>query len=243
MGRENLLPYASATFNAFGPRNALFEATNAQAGSAIDWVNDSCKRVNLQNGGWGIAVHDAATRNECTEAEAERLVRSFLSAGVDTTVNGIGNMLYAFSQHPAQWQALRANPSLVKSAFEESLRWLSTVQTFFRTTTCNVEAEGYQLPAGSKVLLFLAAANRDSRKWSDADEFLIDRPLGGHVGFGSGIHACVGQMVARLEAEVLLSTLVRRVKSIRPAGAAVRRLNNTLLAFSSIPVEIESSAA
>jgi cytochrome P450 len=243
MGRENLLPYASATFNAFGPRNALFEATNAQAGSAIDWVNDSCKRVNLQNGGWGIAVHDAATRNECTEAEAERLVRSFLSAGVDTTVNGIGNMLYAFSQHPAQWQALRANPSLVKSAFEESLRWLSTVQTFFRTTTCNVEAEGYQLPAGSKVLLFLAAANRDSRKWSDADEFIIDRPLGGHVGFGSGIHACVGQMVARLEAEVLLSTLVRRVKSIRPAGAAVRRLNNTLLAFSSIPVEIESSAA
>jgi 4-methoxybenzoate monooxygenase (O-demethylating) len=238
-GRENLLPYASATFNAFGPRNALFENTFAAAGKAIEWVGDSCKRSNLQPGGWGVAVHEAADRGECTEAEAERLVRSFLSAGVDTTVNGIGNMLYAFTQHPEQWQALRANPSLAKKAFEESLRWLSTVQTFFRTTTRDIEVEGCQLPAGSKVLLFLAAANRDPQKWPDADRFKIDRLLGGHVGFGSGIHACLGQMVARLEGELILTALIRRIKSIRPTGPAVRRLNNTLLAFASVPVEIE----
>ena len=238
-GRENLLPYASATFNAFGPRNELFEATNAVTGKSIHWVAESCKRSNLQEGGWGMAVHEAADRGECTEAEAERLVRSFLSAGVDTTVNGIGNMLYAFAQHPEQWQALRANPSLVKKAFEESLRWLSTVQTFFRTTTRAIDVEGYRLPEGSKVLLFLAAANRDPQKWVDAADFKIDRTLGGHVGFGSGIHACLGQMVARLEGELVLSALVRRIKSIRPAGPAVRRLNNTLLAFANVPVEIE----
>jgi 4-methoxybenzoate monooxygenase (O-demethylating) len=238
-GRENLLPYASATFNAFGPRNDLFEATQVAAGKAIEWVTESCKRSNLQVGGWGMAVHEAAARGECTEAEAERLVRSFLTAGVDTTVNGIGNMLYAFAQHPEQWDVLRANPSLVKKAFEESLRWLSTVQTFFRTTTRAVDVEGYRLPEGSKVLLFLAAANRDPQKWPDADGFKIDRPLSGHVGFGNGIHACLGQMVARLEGEVVLSALVRRIKSLRPVGPAVRRLNNTLLAFASVPVEIE----
>jgi cytochrome P450 len=238
-GRENLLPYASATFNAFGPRNALFEATHVAAGTSIEWVAESCKRSNLQEGGWGMAVHEAAERGECTEAEAERLVRSFLSAGVDTTVNGIGNMLYAFAQHPEQWQTLRANPSLAKKAFEESLRWLSTVQTFFRTTTRAIDVAGYRLPEGSKVLLFLAAANRDPQKWRDANDFKIDRPLGGHVGFGSGIHACLGQMVARLEGELVLNALVRRIKSITPTGPAVRRLNNTLLAFASVPVELE----
>jgi len=240
-GRDNLLPYAAATFNAFGPRNELFETTNAAAGKSIQWVTESCRRSNLQDGGWGMAVHEAADRRECSEAEAERLVRSFLSAGVDTTVNGIGNMLYAFAQHPGQWQRLRANPSLAKKAFEESLRWLSAVQTFFRTTTRTIDVEGFRLPEGSKVLLFLAAANRDPQKWSDAGEFRIDRPLSGHVGFGSGIHACLGQMVARLEGELVLSALVRRIKSIRPAEPAVRRLNNTLLAFASVPVEIESS--
>ena len=97
------------------------------------------------------------------------------------------------------------------------------------------------MPEGSKVLLFLAAANRDPDKWAGADGFKIDRPLGGHVGFGSGIHACLGQMVARLEGELVLSALVRRIKSIRPAGPAVRRLNNTLLAFESVPLEIEPS--
>jgi 4-methoxybenzoate monooxygenase (O-demethylating) len=237
-GRENLLPYASATFNAFGPRNELFEASNATAAKSIQWVAESCKRANLQAGGWGMAVHEAADRGECTEAEAERLVRSFLSAGVDTTVNGIGNMLYAFSQYPEQWELLRANPSLAKKAFEESLRWLSTVQTFFRTTTRTVEVDGCQLPEGSKVLLFLAAANRDPRKYVDASDFKIDRPLGGHVGFGSGIHACLGQMVARLEGELVLSALLRKVEAIRPSASATRRMNNTLLAFSSIPVEL-----
>lgn len=240
-GRENLLPYASATFNAFGPRNDIFHATNKTAGPAIEWVNESCKRSNLRDGGWGIAVHEASDRGECTEAEAERLVRSFLSAGVDTTVNGIGNMLYAFAQHPEQWQALRENPTLAKKSIEESLRWISTVQTFFRTTTRDIVFEGYRLPEGSKVLLFLGAANRDPDKWSDASEFKIDRTLGGHVGFGSGIHACLGQMVARLEGELVLNALVSRIKSIRPAGMAIRRLNNTLLAFSSVPVEIETT--
>jgi 4-methoxybenzoate monooxygenase (O-demethylating) len=238
-GRENLLPYASATFNAFGPRNELFEATSASAAQSIQWVAESCKRINLQASSWGMAVHEAADRGECTEAEAERLVRSFLSAGVDTTVNGIGNMLYAFSQHPEQWQRLRETPALAKKAFEESLRWLSTVQTFFRTTTRAIKVEGCRVPEGSKVLLFLAAANRDPQKYADADAFQIDRPLGGHVGFGSGIHACLGQMVARLEGELVLSALLRKVHSIRPAGPAVKRLNNTLLAFSHIPVELQ----
>lgn len=121
-GREHLLAYAAASFNAFGPRNALFSETFAAAHDAIEWVEMACKRDNLAKGGWGAAVYAAADAGDCTAAEAERLVRSFLSAGVDTTVNGIGNLMLALVTHPDQWAALRADPALAPRAFEEALR-------------------------------------------------------------------------------------------------------------------------
>lgn len=238
-GRDNLLPYARATFNAFGPRNALQATSAAAAAAAVEWVAHACRRDSLSPGGWGREVYAAADRGDCTEAEAERLVRSFLSAGVDTTVNGIGNMLHAFVQFPEQWDRLRAEPQLARKAFEESLRWDSTVQTFFRTTSRRVEVAGVTIPAGAKVLLFLAAANRDPRRWADPESFDIGRHSSDHVGFGYGIHRCLGQMVARMEAEVILDAMIPRIRTIRAAGPPVRRLNNTLHALASLPVEVE----
>lgn len=94
------------------------------------------------------------------------------------------------------------------------------------------------IPEGSKVLLFLAAANRDPRRWSEPDIFDIQRQASGHVGFGFGIHQCLGQMVARLEAEMILNALIPRVESFRLTGPPKRRLNNTLHAIAGLPVEI-----
>ena len=238
-GRDALLPYAASVFNAFGPRNAVFERGQAEAAHATGWVALACKRENLAPGGWGMAVYEAADRGECTEEEAERLVRSFLSAGVDTTVNGIGHLVLAFATHPEEYAKVRANPALEKRALDESLRWDSTVQTFFRTATREVEVAGATIPEGAKLLLFLAAANRDPRRWDEPDRFRVDRAASGHVGFGFGIHQCLGQMVARLEGEVVLRALASRVRTIRLAGEPVRRLNNTLHALASLPVEVE----
>lgn len=237
-GRENLVPYASATFNAFGPRNALFEETARAAAHAIDWINDSCRKENLAPDGWGMKVHAFADTGECSRDEAERLVRSFLTAGLDTTINGIGNLLHAFARNPDQWHLLRAEPTLRKRAFEEALRWDSTVQTFFRTTTRAVDIGDETIPEGSKVLLFLASANRDPRRWADPERFDITRVASGHVGFGFGIHQCLGQMVARQEAEIVLEVMASRIAEIRPAGRAELRLNNTLHALASLPVEV-----
>ena len=147
-------------------------------------------------------------------------------------------MIHAFATHPEQWQLLREQPGLAKRAFEESLRWGGTVQTFFRTASRDAVVAGETIPEGSKVLLFLAAANRDPRHWARADAFDIARSASGHVGFGFGIHQCLGQMVARMEAEAVLAALIPRVAEIRLAGAPVRRLNNTLHALGSLPVEL-----
>jgi cytochrome P450 len=236
VGRDHLIPYATTVFNGFGPQNQLLADSLAAFPNASAWVAESCKREHLKPHGWGAEVYAAADRGECTAAE--RLVRSFLSAGVDTTVNGIGNMIHAFAAHPDQWQILRERPGLAQRAFEESLRWGGTVQTFFRTTSRDVEIAGETIPVGSKVLLFLAAANRDPRYWDKADMFDITRSASGHVGFGFGIHQCLGQMVARMEAEAVLAALIPRVAEFRMTGAPVRRLNNTLHALGSLPIEL-----
>jgi cytochrome P450 len=237
-GHEHLLTYATTVFNAFGPRNSIFEEGQRGAHEAIEWVTESCRRRNLLPGGWGMAVFEAADRGECTEAEAERLVRSFLSAGVDTTVNGIGHMLLAFATHPSAWREVQRNRALARTVFDESLRWDSTVQTFFRTTTRDAVVSGYIIPEGSKVLLFLASANRDPRYWPEPERFDPSRKNAGHVGFGFGIHQCLGQMVARQEAEVVLNALLARVNTICLAGPPIRRINNTLHALHSLPVEV-----
>ena len=238
-GRQHLLPYAAAVFNAYGPDNAVAKSSAGPLPAAVAWVEQACRRENLAEVGWGIDVYHQADAGRCTQDEANRLVRSFLSAGVDTTVNGIANMLLAFAQFPAEWAKLRADPSLCRRAFEKLLRWDSTVQIFFRTTTRAVEVADHVIPEGSKVLLFLAAANRDPRRWPEPERFDIARTSSGHVGFGFGIHQCLGQMVARQEAELVLSALLDRVASFRLTGPVVRRLNNSLHSLASVPVEVD----
>lgn len=238
---DHLLVYARVNFNAFGPRNALYLESAEEAKDAIQWVDRACRRENLTPGAWGMDVYQAADEGQCTEEEAHRLVRSFLSAGVDTTVNGIGNMIHAFVHHPDQWDLLLDRPQLKRKAFEETLRWDSTVQTFFRTTGAPVDLGGVMLPEGVKVLLFLAAANRDPRRWDDPDRFDINRQASGHVGFGYGIHQCLGQMVARQEADVVLDALMERGVRLELAGEPVRRLNNTLHALASLPVKVTAA--
>jgi len=237
-GRENLLPYGNMAFNAFGPRNELFEQAMANAQPVTSWIASRCQRSALTPEGLGAQIYAAVDAGQLTESEAGLLVRSFLTAGLDTTVVGLGNALFCFARHPEQWQLLRRDPSLARAAFDEVLRYESPVQTFFRTTTRPVEVDGVALGEGEKVLLFLAAANRDPRRWEDPERFDISRRASGHLAFGVGIHGCVGMAVARLEAEILLPLLASRVTAIELAAEPVRRLNNTLRGFASLPIRL-----
>ncbi|HEY5223037.1 MAG TPA: cytochrome P450 [Microbacteriaceae bacterium] len=237
-GRENLLPYGDHLFNAFGPSNELVQKGAPRVAELSAWVNSQCTRDVLTDNGFGAQVWDAADKREITHEQAPTIVRSLLSAGVDTTVHGLGAVLYAFATNPEQWTRLRGNPGLKRTAFDEAVRLESPVQTFFRTATTDIDVGGTVIPDGKKILMFLGAANRDPRRWDDPDAFDLSRNPSGHVGFGMGIHQCAGQHVARLESEALLSALCARVASIEIAGPTIRHHNNTLRAWESMPVRV-----
>jgi len=237
-GRENLLPYGSMVFNSFGPRNDLFDRAMANAGPVRDWIMSKCSRGALAPDGLGRQIFDAVDDGELSEDEAGMLVRSFLSAGIDTTVYGLGNALYCFANHPEQWSILRKNPKMIRGSFEEVLRFEAPVQSFFRTTTRTIDVGGVRLGEGEKVLLLFAAANRDPRRWERPDSFDVTRRATGHMTFGTGIHGCVGQAVARLESEAVFGALAGKVASFEITGKPERRLNNTLRGLDTLPLRI-----
>lgn len=236
--RRHLLPFGNLVFNSFGPENAhLAEAVEA-ASEALPWVFEQSRRENLNPTGFGAGIHAAADSGELTEEEATGVTRGVLTAGVDTTVSGIGAAIYCLARFPAQYDRLRADPRLARAAFEEAVRFETPVQSFFRTTTRACELGGTPVGEGEKVLMVLGAANRDPRKWERPDEYDIARRTIGHVGFGSGIHACVGMALARLEGECVLAALARRVARIEITGEPRRRHNNTLRGLASLPVRL-----
>ena len=236
-GREHLLPYAATVFNMFGPDNELRCAAVAQMAPHVEWIASQCKREALTDDGIGAAIHAGADTGEVTRQEAELLIRSLLSAGFDTTVHGLGAALRQLALNPNQFAVLRAEPSKARGAFEEALRLETPVQTFFRTTTREVEIGGATIPEGEKVLMLLGAANRDPRKWPDPERYDIERPTAGHVAFGAGVHMCVGQLLARLEGETLLGALARAFVRIEPDGEPVPLFNNTLRGWVRLPVK------
>lgn len=236
--RENLLLYGNMIFNAFGPRNERLQKSAELMQPVTAWIMAHCQRENLRPDGFGDLIYQAADAGEITHEEAPLLVRSFLSAGVDTTVNGISNAIFCLANNPEEYTKLCMDHSLARPAFEESLRFESTVQTFFRTTSKDTELFGANIPKNSKIVTFLAAANRDERQWPNPNQFDIQRRPTGHMAFGSGIHGCVGQVVARLEGEVILTALAKRVSRIELIGTPQRRLNNTLRAMASMPVRL-----
>jgi 4-methoxybenzoate monooxygenase (O-demethylating) len=238
-GRKQLLAYGAMVFNGQGPRNHLFESSMVGAEDVIGWITEQCSRSSLRPDGLGALIYAGADAGEVTEDEAALLVRSFLSAGLDTTVSAIALGVLDFVRFPDQWQALRQDLSLARNAFEEVVRIESPVIGFFRTTTEAAELVGTSLPAGAKVLVFFAGANRDPRRWVRPDEFDIRRKAAGHMGYGTGVHNCVGQVIARMEGEAVFRALARRIGCWHLAGEPRPRLNNTLRGLDTLPVRVD----
>ena len=236
--RHRLLEYGNMSFNAMGPRNALCLELMKDEEAIVAWIMAQCARSALDPDGLGMIMYAAADEGAVSEDEAGMLVRSFLSAGVDTTVRAVGGALEAMARNPAQWQILRADPSLARAAVEEAIRYTSPFQTVFRTTSVPVELQNLKIGASEKIMLSIAAANHDPRKWERPNEYDIRRKTIGHVGFGAGIHSCAGQMLARIEMEALFEELARRVSSIEIDGETAYAPNNTTRGLSRLPLRV-----
>lgn len=237
--RSNMLVYGSMVFGGFGPVTPWYEELMQQADEVSAWIMARCRRDALTPDGIGAAIHAHADAGNITADEATLLVRSLLSAGVDTTIDSIGLCLRCLAEHPEQWQRLRSEPELARAAFEEATRYDSSSQSLFRTTIESFEFAGVSLEKHQKVLVLIGAAGRDAAKWVDPDSFDITRRVtGAQIGYGAGVHSCVAQMMARLEAEVFFRVLARKVQDIEIVGPPQLRLQPGLRGLSSLPLHL-----
>jgi len=235
--RSHLVAWASDQFDGIGPLNDRALA----AGDGILALAAYAERLAgsvLPETSFGARIQRAAERGEVEASRCPMLFIDYLAPSLDTTISAIGNAVWLFATHPEQWQLLRSQPERVKAAFNEVLRVESPISCFSRVAATDVDLDGVTIPAGSRVLVSFASANRDERRWDDPEHFSITRENAGQVAFGHGEHACVGMGLARLEGAAVLTALAERVESIRLDGSPRRKRNNLIRSFASLPVEV-----
>ncbi|MEU7838446.1 cytochrome P450 [Nonomuraea sp. NPDC049129] len=160
------------------------------------------------------------TDSDLTDEELKGVALILLAAGLDTTANMLALGTFALLRNPEQLAALRADPTLADKAVEELMRYLSVAKTFFRTALEDVELGGQTIKAGTAVILSMNTANRDPERFADPHTLDLRRQDGGHLGFGHGIHQCLGQQLARVEMRAAFPALVNRFPTLRLAVAA-----------------------
>ena len=191
----------------------ITEPTLAHLGTALpdDFIS-RCLLSQVE----GRPLRDDETLNVCL---------AFLTGGQETTTNLIGNLVWRLLEVPQRWDALRADPSLIEAAIEESLRYDPPVLAHFRTSLCPVTMHGHELPAHSKLMFNITGANRDPQKFPDAESFRLDRSLTQvrqHLSFGAGVHFCLGAPIARQEARIAMRLLLERLPGLRLVGSGER---------------------
>jgi cytochrome P450 len=236
-GRELILDFGEAAFNTVGPINAIFEESFERAAPAFAWIEANTRRDTVTPGGLASRILDLGDQGIIAPDRAELLVRATIAAGFDTTVLAIANGIGAFLRFPDQWALLRSDPRLVRNALEEILRYDPPARVQGRSATVDCEVEGVRFRKGDPVALFLTAAGRDPTRWDEPDRFDIMRK-GANLGFGAGIHLCLGQVLARMEFDAVFQALARRVAAIEPAGEGRRFINNAAVGWGYLPVKL-----
>jgi len=232
-GRERMLDWAAATFDALGPANARAEAGGALLGEMIRYVTE-VKRDVLAPDGWAARVFAAADAGKLDPEDSRGLLVDYIAPSLDTTILGTGHLLYLLGAHPEQYDLVRAQPERIPAAVHEALRFESPVRAFSRFAAAPYEAGEVSIPAGERVLVLFGSANRDERRFPEPDRFDVTRDARDHVAFGHGVHRCAGGHLAQLELEALLRALVVRVRRIE-VGEPALLMSNVLRGYRSFP--------
>jgi cytochrome P450 len=187
----------------------------------------------------GELMRERDASSTLTEEELVSNINILLSTGHETTTHLIGNGLLALLQHPEQMQKLQAQPALLGSAIEEMLRYDNPVQITYRSALEDAEIRGQGILKGDVVNSILGSANRDPQRFSNPDRFEITRNEGRHLGFGIGIHFCIGAPLVRLEAEIVFETMLRCFPNINLATETLEWQEHPIFrGLKSLPVHL-----
>jgi cytochrome P450 len=159
--------------------------------------------------------------------------------GNDTTRNSISGGVVALNQFPAEYDKLRANPSLVPNMVAEIIRWQTPLAHMRRTASVDTEFKGKQIRAGDRVVMWYISGNRDESVFDDADRLIIDRPNARqHVSFGFGVHRCMGNRLAEMQLRVVWEEILRRFRQVEVTGEPVRVCSNFVKGYAELPVRL-----
>ena len=160
------------------------------------------------------------------------------TAGHDTTSSSISGLLQALLAHPDEFKKLRNDPSLISSAVDEGIRWVTPVKHFFRTATRDCSIRGKQIKNGDSLMLCYWSGNHDEEAFDDPFSFRVDRTQNFHLAFGHGIHLCLGQMLAKMEIRALFGELISRTEDISMSGKPEWLASNFVGGVKSLPVSV-----
>lgn len=244
-GRERYADWARTATALQGPQ----EAFPADAFTQIQQMQEYVTRLGVDHrfapGTVGAAVFAAAHQHaRISHEEATSIVwGGLIVAGLHTTIAALGWTLWVAARHPDQWllyrQRHRDGDDTRRVWTDELLRYESIFPNGYRTTTTPVAVDGYVIPADARVLLLYGSANRDPRRWHDPDRFLLTRPdVGTHLGFGAGVHYCLGQHLVRLEMQAVLDAFADHGVVAFEVGEGEFEANAAVRGWSELPVTV-----
>ncbi len=241
-GRENMLTWANAAFNILGTQNERGRASVEIVKKRAAWLEDNLRSEVLRPGSWTRQLHELGAAGEIPAEWVTMIQRDYISPSLDTTISATASLILLLGQNPHVWDEVRANPDLIPGAVSEAVRLGSPVRSFTRTLTTDHTIGDVTLPAGARVMMLYGSANHDERQFPHPERFDPRRPLGEHLGFGSGVHMCEGMHLAQLEMQALLRAMVARVATIE-VGEPQVALNNTIYGLASLPVRFTPLSA
>ena len=235
-GRHNMLRWAAATFNLLGGENARSQCARPITQEMREYTL-AATPDKLRPGSWAAMFYEAGEAGVVPKSLCPVLMRDYLGPSLDTTIFATSNLILLFARNPDQWDIVRQDPTLIMNSINECVRLESPIQSFTRCLLSEQDIDGTRLPAGARALVIYASANRDERKWDEPERFDVRRKVSEQVGFGYGIHTCAGMHLARLEMQVLMQALVKRVRRFE-IGTPVRAMNNVLRGLEHLPVSV-----
>jgi cytochrome P450/ferredoxin-NADP reductase len=237
-----MLKWASATFNLFGTENARTDQAFEDLKDLRAFLLDYGRPEKLKDGGWAKRIFEVGQDRGIPYETCAQLMRDYINPSLDTTISTTGQIIKFFADHPDQWDLIRADASLIPNAVEEAVRMATPIRAFTRYAIEDSDVAGHTIPAGKRVIVMYASANRDPRKFTDPDRYDVTRDVHDHLGFGQGVHMCMGMHLARREIILLLEALRRRVSRFELLGEPVVAMNNTIRAYAKMPIKVHLAA-